>query len=166
VLPELFRAQKTIVGKPAWQEADSEWFRITCPLAIDGEVIEGLELRGGAHQALPNRAIRLHMQHYPAKGPCTPLVRAEWRPIRAHTNPNCGALPLMRIEGSHVHCFDMNWLEEAGRMRAGNLQCARPLNPDPVSYEAFLAIVKKEFNISNLDMLEMPSWREGTLFGL
>jgi hypothetical protein len=143
-LPDLFKATKTLVGKPQWQEADSEWFRIAAQLAIEGVAVEGLELRGGAHQALPNRAVRFHMHHYPAKGPCVPLARAEWKPISPHTNPNCGPRPLERIFGSHVHPFEMNWLEDVGRMRSGNLQCARPLNPEPNSYAEFLAVVSKE----------------------
>jgi hypothetical protein len=85
--------------------------------------------------------------------------------LGVHTNPNSGEQPLMRITGSHIHPFELNWLPELGRMRAGNLMIARPLNPDPASYEELLAIVGKEFRISGLDRIERPSWRLGDLFG-
>lgn len=165
LLPKLFETQKNISAKPQWQQADSTWFRLTCSLELDGGTVEGLELRGGAMQTLPDRAVRFHLQYYPAKGPCTGLARIEWRPLGVHTNPNFGELPMARFSGSHIHPFDANWLPEFGRMRAGNLITARQLNPDPESYEELLAIVGKEFRISGLDRIGRPSWRLGDLFG-
>ena len=134
LLQKLFEAPKKISGKPQWHQADSTWLRLTCSLEVGGGTVEGLELRGGAIQTLPDRAVRFHLQYYPAKGPCTGLARIEWRP-------------------------------EFGRMRAGNLVIARPLNPDPTSYEELLAIVENEFRISGLDRIDRPGWRLGDLFG-
>ena len=165
-LPELFHTEKAIAGKPTWQASDSTWFRLTCSFEINGETPEGLELRGKAIQTLPDRAVCFHLQYYPARGPCTPLARAEWRPMSPHTNPNVGAFPLMRIVGSHIHAFDLNWLPELGRMRAGNLVTARPLNRDPASLDEFLAVVGEEFRIKNLEKIERPPWRLGDLFGI
>lgn len=127
---------------------------------------KGMELRGKALQTIPDRAVCFHLQYYPARGPCTPLARAEWRPLSPHTNPNVGKYPLLRIEGSHIHAFELNWLAELGRMRAGNLVIARPLNPDAATLDEFLAIVGKEFRIKNLNVIERPPWRLGDLFGI
>jgi len=166
LLPKLVEASKAIAGKPQWHAPDSTWLRLTAALDIDGGTVEGLELRGGATQTLPDRAVRFQLQYTPPRGPCTPLVRVEWRPLAPHTNPNIGEHPLMRIAGSHVHPFDLNWLTEFGRMRGGNLVTARPLNPDPASYEEFLALVGKECRISGLERLEKPTWRLSDLFGM
>ncbi len=165
LLQKLFEVPKKISGKPQWHQADSTWLRLTCSLEVGGGTVEGLELRGGAIQTLPDRAVRFHLQHYPAKGPCTGLARIEWRPLSPHTNPNYGELPLMRITGSHIHPFELNWLPEFGRMRAGNLIIARPLYPDPTTYEELLAIVENEFRISDLDRIDRPSLRLGDIFG-
>lgn len=147
--------------------ADAHRFTLAVPLDIDGVTVEGLELRGGCIQDSPDRAVGLHLQYHPAKRPCTPLARAEWRPLGAHTNPNYGprSLRLLRIEGSHLHSFDLNWLEGDGRMRAGNLPLAQPLDPDAANLDAFLAFVGKEFRIMGLDQMEPPAWRLGNLFG-
>lgn len=127
--------------------------------------LEGLELRGGALQTTPDRAVTFHLQYYPAKGPCIPLARLDWRPFAPHTNPNVGEQAMLRIEGSHLHGFDLNWMPEFGRMRTGNLPIARPLNPDPKTYEECLALVGREFTIGGLERVEMPPWQIGDLFG-
>jgi hypothetical protein len=137
---------------------------MTCALEVDGLTIEGLELRCGALQNAPDRAVTFHLQHYPAKGPCIPLARIDWKPLGSHTNPNAGELPLLRIDGSHAHEFHLNWLAEHGRMRTGNLPVARPLNPDPRTYDELLAVVGKQFRINGIERIEQPPWRLGDLF--
>jgi hypothetical protein len=49
-------------------------------------------------------------------------------------------------------------------MRVG-LKVAEPITPDPTSFEEFLALVGKEFRITDIEAIEMPDWHLGTLFG-
>ena len=148
---------------------DSTWFDLNASLDLaSGETVQGLELRGGAGQSLPDRAVRFQLQYYPAKGQCVPLVRVEWRPLTAHTNPsNCAAhLKMQRIVGSHVHGFEMNWLTEMDRLRTGNLPVAEALSVDPSSFQELLVVVGKELRITGLEKIEPPPWREADFFGV
>jgi hypothetical protein len=130
--------------------------------------VQGLELRAGAAQSLPDRAVRFQLQYYPAKSECLLLGRIEWRPLSPHTNPaNCAEqLKLLRITGSHIHGYEMNWLEEMGRLRTGNLPVAEPLKDDPTNFEALLEVVGREFRITGLEKIERPPWRMANLFGV
>ncbi len=166
-LRELFEANKILASNPKWIATDSTWFDLEAPLDIDGVTIEGLELRAGAGQSLPDRAVRFHLQYHPARSPCIPLCRIEWRPVSPHTNPNQGPehLRLLRIVGSHIHGFEMNYLEDEGRMRGKNLPIAEPIDPDPSSFRDLVDVVAAEFRINGMEQIEPPPWREGDLFG-
>jgi hypothetical protein len=168
-LRALVEAPKILPVRPAWEKPDSTWFCLNASLDLaSGETVQGLELRGGAHQSLPDRAVRFQLQYYPAKGQCVPLVRVEWRPLTPHTNPaNCAPeLSLARVEGSHVHGFDMNWLTDLDRMRTGNLPVAQALSTDPSSFKDLLVVLAKELRINGLDKIEPPPWQEADLFGV
>jgi len=167
-LPGLMAAQKAIAGKPAWERSNAAYFCLTASLEVDGATIPGLELRGGARQSLPDRAVRMQIQLQPPRGPCIPLARAEWRPTSVHTNKAVGPLELqmLRISETHIHDFDLNWLPEHGRMREGSLPVARPIRPDLQSFEDFLVFVGQAFRISNMQKIERPSWQEPGLFGI
>ena len=167
-LPSLVAAEKTISGKPKWEQSDSVWFCLTASLEIDGVTIPGLELRGGACQSLPDRALRMQIQYQPPRGPCTHLSRSEWRPLGVHTNRAVGPpeLQMLRISETHIHKFEDNWLPNEGRMRVGDLPVARPIRPDLQTFEDFLVFVGKEFRISDIQRVERPNWREPGLFGI
>ena len=167
-LRELFEAAKTLTTNPRWVDTDSTWFNLGCPIDVDQVTVEGLELRGGAGQTLPDRAVRFQLQLHPARARCIPLCRIEWRPISPHTNPNSGPehLRLLRIDGSHIHGFEINFLEADSRMRRRNLPIAEPLNPDPQSFDDLLDVVAKAFRISGMEKIEAPPWREADLFGI
>lgn len=168
-LREMLESSKTLPVRPAWEVPDSTWFCLNAPLDLaSGETVQGLELRAGACQSLPDRSVRFMLQHYPAKGQCVGLVRIEWRPLSAHTNPaNCAPhLSMQRIVGSHIHGFEMNWLPNEDRLRSGNLPVAEALSVDPLSFDELLVIVGKEFRISGLEKIEPPPWRGADLFGI
>jgi len=164
----LFESQKELAVKPHWVATDSTWFNLAAPLDIGGATVEGLELRAGAVQSLPDRAVRFHLQYHPARGPCNPLCRVEWRPLSPHTNPNKGpkSLQLRKIKGTHVHGFEMNFLDAEGRMLSGNLPIAEIINPEPNSFQELLAVVGKRLRINDMDQIEPPPWREADLFGV
>lgn len=167
-LRELFEAQKDLAVKPQWVATDSAWFNLDAALDVDGVTVEGLELRGGAGQALPDRAVRFQLQYHPARGPCVPLCRVEWRPLAPHTNPNKGPehLRLLKVDGTHIHGFENNYLEGEGRMISGNLPLAEVLNPDPKSFQELLDVAGKLLRINGMEQIEPPPWREADLFGM
>jgi hypothetical protein len=162
-------APKVLPVSAAWVAADSTWFCLNASLDLkSGETVQGLELRGGAHQSLPDRAVRFQLQYHPPKGQCAPLTRIEWRPLSPHTNPaNCAPeLSMLKIGGSHVHGFEMNWLADLDRMRTGNLPVAKPLMTDPSSFTELLVVLGEELRIEGLDKIEPPPWRVADLFGV
>src|SRR5258708_441458 len=135
-LPGINAADKVLSGRPHWEMPDSVWFCLTGSLEIDGATLPGLELRGGACQSLPDRAVRFQLQFQPPRGPCIPMARAEWRPMNVHINKAVGPseLQMLRIHETHIHSFDLNWLADEGRMRIGNLPVAKTIRPDLQSF--------------------------------
>ena len=166
-LRALMETPKTVAIKPVWDAPDSIWFKCTVALDIDGVTVPGLELRGTAGQTLPDRSVSFHLQHHPPREECVHLARVDWRPLGSHTNPESGPrkLRLLRVEGSHIHGFDNNWLADSERLRM-SIPVAELLDPDPASFEELVARVGKEFRIRGLDRLERPNWRMSDLFGV
>jgi hypothetical protein len=165
--PAIVQAEKQVAIKPQWEATDSTWFKLACALDIGGGTVPGLELRGMAHQTLPDRHVTFHLQHHPSRGECVHLARIDWRPLGFHNNPDCGPkhLRLARIDCSHIHRFENNWLADWEKPRK-SLPIAEVINPDPSGFDELVALVGKEFRISGLDRLERPDWRMADLFGV
>jgi hypothetical protein len=90
-------------------------------------------------------------------------VRRSWREsAESRTLPHNLWL---RIPGSNVHAFELNWLPEFCCLRAGNLVTARPLKPDPASYEKLLAITGKNLELAGRASRK-PNWRLSDFFGM
>jgi hypothetical protein len=92
------------------------------------------------------------------------LERLEWR--ARHTNPNYGPvdLRLRDFECTHIHSFELNYLAKEKRMRSGNLELARPVEPEPENFEDFLALAEKLLRIKGLAELRLP-WAQGAFRG-
>lgn len=105
----------------------------------------------------------LQVEHQPGlRRATTKLERLEWR--ADHTNPNCGPEELRLLEMeccTHHHAFDLNYLPLEDRMREGNLPLARPIEPDPPTIEAFLALAEKILRIKGLTRIVVPHVQRG-----
>jgi hypothetical protein len=132
------------------------------PLEVDGVTIAGLALRGVCYQHRPDEAVMLQMEAaMPGLRTRVPLVRLDWRPATGgHKNPRRGPdLHAKRfITGSHLHPFELNWLFAAEVMRTGNLPFATAVSPDPNDFAEVLDLVGSVFRISNISLIETPSW--------
>ncbi len=167
-LPDLFHKKKVVASRLKWRKRDSTRVEFAAPLAIDGSVFEGLELRGKAIVDMPERAVCFNLLYYPTNSRCRQLCRIEWNPLRAHINPLKGndRLNGKRLDRvSHIHDFDDNWLPEFNRMRLKNLPFAARLDPNPSSFQELLDLVEERLRIEGLRGMEPPPWSEGTLFG-
>jgi hypothetical protein len=51
-------------------------------------------------------------------------------------------------------------------MRTGNLRVARPIEPDPQTYQQFLQVVGATFQIADMASIEPPQWKMSDLFGV
>lgn len=166
-LADLFRAEKILPVQPAFKERDNEWYRLVCPIEIKGVVVEGLQLGGSAMKRLPDESVTIQLEFHPTKGGPRggPLARIEWRPMKGHNNKGIGPPEFQNIliQCTHNHCFEMNWQHSPAAVRRGNLPLAYPVDPDPSTFEEFIAFVAKEFRISNLSALAPPEW-ERALF--
>jgi hypothetical protein len=61
--------------------------------------------------------------------------------------------------------LDDNCVEDENRMRTGNLGTARPIEPEPDTYERLLVFVAQRFRIADMSRVSLPPWR-GDLFSV
>ncbi|WP_299641464.1 hypothetical protein [uncultured Tateyamaria sp.] len=87
------------------------------------------------------------------------LERIEWRV--GHTNSAIGPQEyhFLDIPSSHIHKFDINYLEGEDRMRQRNLPLAVPLDPDPGTLEDFLECAEKLLRIKGVSGIERPGFQ-------
>ena len=159
VLPDIIAATK--FAQPSdWAEDERGRHKMTLSLDIDGVTIEGLFLRVTALRSLPDQEVMVQLEYRPPHAAGDALCRLDWRPLRPHRNPMIGPkkLHLLEIPGTHHHSFDLNWLDNKNCMRVGNLPLAKSVDEDPSTFGQLLALVSKEFRISNLSEVPLPAW--------
>jgi len=158
-LPEIFAAEKTAILSD-WTDDERGRQRLILSLEIEGAAIEGLNLRATANRTLPDREVMFQLEYEARYRSKDILARIDWRPLKSHRNGDVGpkAHRLKEIAGSHYHSFALNWVEITGRMRQPNLPIAKEITPDPANFRQLLALVSKEFRISNLAGVPLPAW--------
>jgi hypothetical protein len=163
---EIMQAEKHILTYPKWVVRDGQKVELSAPLAIDGVLLEGLELRLTALLDFPNRDVCFNLLCQPPAGRKIPISRLEWNTMRPHTNRLVGPKNLhgLTFRGTHLHSLDDNWDFTNDSFLDGNLPVARNLEKNPENFLDLLECVANLFNIRNLERLEPPSWTEGTLF--
>jgi hypothetical protein len=164
-LESLVYAEKTISNVPAWVGRGPDGLEFTTPLEIDGVVLEALSLRGRARKSLADREVVFQLEYHHAQIIGGPVCRIEWRPLNAHSNKGLGPKDLRHIiqSGSHHHCFDLNWQHSSDSVLKGDLPIAVPLNEEPQSFRALLAVVGKEFKIRRIQSITVPPWEPSML---
>jgi len=160
--PRLFRATKTLATTPSWEERDSQNLVLLTPLEVDGVVVEGLRLRGAAIRSMQDENVCFQLEYFTTRTKAGgPLARVEWRPLRGHNNKGNGpkALRHKLITGSHLHCFEENWKQSPAHVMRGELRVALEINPDPSNFRELLALIGREFRISNVQQVPLPPWQ-------
>lgn len=165
----LVESWKTLPAGVNWgrPENGTGYMSFLVPLDLGGVTIAAFALRGGCYVDAPDRAVTFQLEVGSASARTRiPLMRIDWRPIAAtHRNPaKCGP-PHARavIVGSHVHPFDLNWIEDMERMRTGNLPMAAGLCPDPVDFRALCSFARTCLRIDGMDEIQEPEWTNGLL---
>lgn len=160
-IPKVVLAKKTLVAAPSWVERGSDGLEFVATLESDGVVLEALSLRGRARKSLADREVVFQLEYHQAQIVGGPICRIEWRPVSAHCNRGLGPKDLRYViqTGSHHHRFDLNWKWSQDAVRRGNLPIAVPINDDPENFRALLAVVGKEFNIKNIQLITVPPWQ-------
>jgi hypothetical protein len=163
-LQALAEAEKSVAHFPGWPTPDEEdgYSYFQAPLAINGVAQAGLFLCGGTYLGFPDRHVTFEIIALTHDGyRRTKLMRIDWRSLRGgHTNqrkyrcPDC----LRRTSDTHFHAFDINWLQDQGRMRGIKLPCARDIPEELKSFEELRACVGKHFRINNIDVVKVPDW--------
>ena len=163
-LPRLVYAWKSIaVAAVKWSAPDPDdgHMRFSVPLEINGIVEAGLTLSGGATAHHPDRHVTFELAVAGLGGlRRTRLIRADWRDIKGgHTNNRrqCAGTG-KRVPETHLHSFELNWIEAERRMRRGKLPCAEPIEQDLQSFEALREYVGKRFKIINIGIVPRPDW--------
>jgi hypothetical protein len=160
----LAEGEKSISAFPGWSGPEPEtgylWF--DAPLEIDGVTEEGFVLHGGclAYQPDCNVTFEIRINKSPGRR-CLPLMRICWRSLKGgHTNLRRQGTEFSgaRLGDTHFHTFDHNWLPETGRMRAGNLRMAQPINESLQSFTELRDFVGIQFRINNIAIVSIPNW--------
>ena len=165
-LTTFLAADKALSAPVHWTDTDGD-LRFTATLEIGGITEEGLLLFGRATASMPDAAVTLGLRWTGAPGRYRHFDRLDWRPVDAHTNKGVGPVHLRfrLIEGTHHHRLGQNAALEMGLLRAmaENLPIAEPVLPEPVSWEAFLAIAAQRWRIHDLVNTPYPPWQYGLL---
>ena len=157
---KVMQAEKTVSLGADWTQDEVGRLRLTLPVDVGSETVEGLVLRVTARRTMPDKNVMFQLSHQRPFTKEEQICRIDWRPIKPHNNHGRGpaGFRLKKIIGSHHHRFDLNWLEEEGKLRANNLPVAVPIDPDPLGFPQLLDIVSKEFRITNIGGLQVPPW--------
>jgi hypothetical protein len=163
-LPRFVTSWKSIAANAVeWSKADPEdgHMRFSAPLEIDGVVEAGLTLSGGATAHHPDRHVTFELAVAGVGGiRRVRLMRADWRDLKGgHSNNRrqCAGTG-KRVPETHLHSFELNWIEAERRMRRGKLPCAEPIDEDLQSFEALRSFVGRRFRINNIGIVPRPDW--------
>jgi hypothetical protein len=160
----LVEAWKSIPSPVKWTAPDREdgYTRFYSPIEIDGITEAGLALTGGSYVRRPDRHVTFELSASMSGGfRRTRLIRLDWRSLRGgHSNDRrCpGQWSGARVPSTHLHCFDLNWLEVEGRMRRGKLPCARPIEQELQTFDDLRQFVGSHFRINNIGLVPPPEW--------
>jgi hypothetical protein len=156
----LFEAEKILPTRPEWQDLGQDQIGFTTSLDIDAVTVEGLTLRRRAMSNLPDRNVIFQLEVHPPHRRVIALSRICWNPLGPHNNKKKGPPELRQKfqHGSHYHRFDLNFSEDQGNMKAGNLKVAVPLDTDPATFEELIVLMGNCFRISNVGLIEPPIW--------
>ena len=167
-LPDVYRVPKqlSVTERLRWVEDRGDTLRLLVALEDTwGVTIEGLVLRGRALKRLPDREVTLQLEFpHDRQRTDNAIERIDWKPLQPHNNKGRGPPELQyQIQhGTHLHGFELNWLESEQRMRKSNLPIARQINEQIQVFRDLLEFSEKQFNIAGLVALPHPPW-EGTL---
>lgn len=157
--PEIVAASKALAETVVWS-VDGRYYRFDVALNVNGMGLAGLTLKGKAPIDIPNRGVAITMCWRPARARPEAFTRACWRPLGIHKpkkwRPSWG-VP-QTIGGSHLHCPDGNWIEDESRVRSGNLPYATPIEPEPETFEKFVALVQNLYNVEGLSGAIASPW--------
>lgn len=161
--PDLFHSDKRIAVWPGWSKPEPEtgycWFM--SPLEIGGVIEADFALHGGTYIDRPEQHVTFELKvGKTGVRRKVPLARVCWRSLTGgHTNRRGPTVPWAgkRVGESHVHGFDINWLESEGRMRT-DLSQAEPFSQEIESFEELRRHVGILFRISNIDIVDRPQW--------
>lgn len=166
--PVLYNAPKQLAYFPGWSEPEREtsysWFN--APLMLNGIVEAGFILHGGCLLDRPDEHVTFELRARSRSGARTiPIERVDWRAVSGgHSNRRRKGSPVsgLTVSNSHIHAFELNWIEADRRMRT-DLGQAMEFGQQIQSFEELVAMVKNRFRINNLDLVTPPKW-EYTLF--
>lgn len=162
-LPRLVTSWKSIANPVEWSKPDPEdgYIRFYAPLEMDGIVEAGLVLSGGTYAHHPDRHVTFELAVSGIAGQRrTRLARLDWRAITGgHSNHRrkCAGNG-NRVPETHIHGFELNWVESERRMKRGNLPCAESVDRELQSFEELRAYVGTRFRINNIGIVPRPDW--------
>jgi len=134
-LRRLVETEKSIPYRPEWTEPDvgDGNTRLSVPLEIGGVTETGLTLECRAYEYHPDEHVTLELSVLGMNGRRRiRLMRLDWRSLKGgHSNDRrrcSGPWSGKRVPATHLHSFDLNWVESEQRMKKGKLPCAEPIS--------------------------------------
>lgn len=160
-LSDLVTPWKSFSEPIVWVEDGESWKTARVKLEVDAGDIFGLFLRLKS-PALRNGhgfLLQTEFQSDEKVKSVIALERIEWKV--GHTNSAIGPREyhFLDIPSSHIHKFEINYIEGENRMRQRNLPLAVPLDPDPGALEDFLDCAEKLLRIKGVSGIGRPGFQ-------
>jgi hypothetical protein len=161
-LRNFVQSWKSIATSVAWTppDPDDSYIRFMVPLEIEGIVESGLFLTGGTYLNYPDQNVTFEISFRSNGTKPIWLARIDWRSLRGgHSNQRrkCRSVE-RRVRSTHIHTFEMNWIEETGQMKKGRLPCAENIEEDIQSFESLRQFSSAALKIKNIDVVPVPKW--------
>ncbi|MGH7073515.1 MAG: hypothetical protein ACREFD_04855 [Stellaceae bacterium] len=161
-LSRYYSRPKTFAGVPQWLYGGDDYGRyvLSVPLCIDYVIQEGLYLEANCIKSRPEKDVTLVMAYKPAAGLSGPMARLDWEPLHHHENRGgiSGEWAWKRIEGTHLHSFELNQPLGWERMAKNNLPLALPVLDALNGLRDMLGYLGNLWNITDIQRIPEPEW--------
>ncbi len=161
ILRDLVSPLKTFSEPIKWVDEGENWKTSRVNLEMNGAPVPGLFLRIKSPAIRNAHGFLLQTEYQPDERvrSAFAIERVEWKV--GHTNSAIGPQEyhFLDIESSHIHKFDINYIEDENRMRQRNLPLAVPVDPDPHSLEDFLDCAEKLLRIKGVSGIDRPDFQ-------
>jgi hypothetical protein len=135
---------------------------LAAPLAIDGVIRDGLQIRLSCRSNLVEQDIHAQLQVYvPSLGSNAHVLRVEWRPVAAHTNNGAAPAKLQfKKFADRWYEFGLNRRLGVAGLQQRVTMIAQPLPADIATFNDLLEFLGIVWVVSGMSRVPTPPWED------